>query len=81
MSELLERIRTLLSAGDVRVSEHGYDELADDNLKVRDVIAGVRQAAVVEEYPDYPKGPSVLLLQKDHGGEPVRILSDGTAVS
>lgn len=71
MSEFVERIRDLISAGEVRISEHGYDELAEDGLTARELLAGVLEAVVVEEYPSYPKGPSVLLLQKDREGKPV----------
>lgn len=65
MSEFLEKVRALIHTGDVRVSEHGYDELAEDGLTAREVLDGIADAVVVEEYPDYPKGPCVLLLQKD----------------
>jgi hypothetical protein len=30
----LERVRQLVSGGDVRISEHGYDELAEDKIRV-----------------------------------------------
>jgi hypothetical protein len=51
MSELLERIRRLVGAGAVRVSEHGFDELSADRIAVRDAVRGLRDAVVVEEYP------------------------------
>ena len=34
----------MLDSNDVRISEHGYDELADDGITVDDVLAGVREA-------------------------------------
>ncbi len=67
-------MRALVSAGDVRISEHGYDELAEDSLTVREVLGGISDAAVVEEYPSYPKGPCVLLLQKDNSGLPIHVV-------
>lgn len=74
MSAFVERIRDLISAGEVRISEHGYDELAEDGLTARELLAGVPEAVVVEEYPNYPKGPSVLFLQKDLGGKSVHVV-------
>ena len=73
MSELLERLHALIEAGDVRISEHGYDELAADGLTAREVIGGVSGGAVVEEYPNYPKGPCVLLLQEGRSNDPIHV--------
>lgn len=74
MSETFERILRLVEAGSVRISEHGYDELVDDQIYVRDVVEGVTEAVVVEDYPNYPKGPSVLVLEKDRAGRSVHVV-------
>jgi hypothetical protein len=74
MSQALDKVRTLIAAGDVRVSSHGYDELAEDRIVIRDLIAGIGTAVVVEDYPDYAKGPCVLVLQHDHSGKPVHVV-------
>jgi hypothetical protein len=60
LSETLERIRTLVARGEVRVSLHGYDELAADDVAARDIINGLDKAVMIEDYPTYPKGPCVL---------------------
>ena len=74
MSDFIERVRDLLRAGDVRISEHGYDELAEDGLTAREVLGSIQEAVVVEEYLNYAKGPCVLLLQKDQAGEPIHVV-------
>lgn len=74
MIALFNRVVDLVRTNEVLISEHGYDELAEDNLSVREILDGVVSAAVVEEYPDFPKGPCVLLLQQDHTGSPVHVV-------
>jgi hypothetical protein len=64
----------LILEGDVRISEHGYDELVDDHIAVRDIINGVANAEVVEEYPEYPKGAALLLLLRDQDEFPVHVV-------
>jgi hypothetical protein len=74
MSETQKDIINLVNEGNVRISAHGYDELAADNIGVRDVVAGVKVAKVVEDYPDYHKGPAVLVLQNDEKDNPIHVL-------
>jgi hypothetical protein len=74
MSETLRRVQEQVARQRVRISEHGYDELTADGILTMDVVAGVRGAVVVEDYPDYPKGPCVLVLQKDAEGGPVHVV-------
>jgi len=74
MSKTLQRIRELVDSGEVRISDHGYDELAEDGIFAREVIAGVGEAILIEDYPDYPKGPCVLLRKKDKDGQPIHVV-------
>ncbi|MGD1278025.1 MAG: DUF4258 domain-containing protein [Tepidisphaeraceae bacterium] len=68
MNTTLQRVQILAAKGKIRISEHGYNELAADGLFVAQVLHGLEGALVVEDYPDYPKGPCVLVLQKDASG-------------
>jgi hypothetical protein len=74
VSDTFSRILGLIEANEVRISEHGYDQLADDKIGVREILDGVTTARVVEDYPTYPKGPLVLVLQFDASGRPIHVL-------
>ena len=74
VSSTLEHVQRLVQDGTVRVSEHGYDELAADAISVREIVTGIADAMVVEDYPDYPKGPCVLVRQTDRDGQPLHVV-------
>ena len=71
MTETLARIVHLVQAGEVRISAHGYDEIAEDGILAGEVIDGIETAVVIEEYPTYAKGPCALVLERDGGGNPI----------
>lgn len=74
MSKTLEQVRALVARGEVRISLHGYEELTADGIHVREVLAALQQSVVVEDYPAYPKGPCVLVLEYDSTGEPIHVV-------
>jgi len=65
MKEIWDKIQKLVKRGDIKISEHGYDELAAD---------GITAAVVIENYPKYPKGPCILVLQSDRKGRPIHVV-------
>ena len=74
MSQTLQKVIALVAQRDVKISDHGYDELAQDGILAREAVAGVPDALLLEDYPDFPKGPCVLVLQRDHRGEPIHVV-------
>jgi hypothetical protein len=74
MSQTLVQVQQLVELGEVRISDHGYEELVADGIVAQDAVAGVSAARVVEDYPDAVRGPSVLVLQYDADGLPLHIL-------
>lgn len=74
MGRTLGLIQESAARGEVRLSAHGYDELAADGILVGEVLAGIQDAAEVEDYPDYPKGPCVLALQRDSHDRPIHVV-------
>jgi hypothetical protein len=58
----------------VRVSDHGFDELRKDGILPSDAIAGILTAKSIEDYPDRARGPSALALQRDADGRPIHVV-------
>lgn len=71
MKTTFDKIIRLVREGKVLISEHGYNELSADNIFIRDIIEGVKNALVVEDYPSYYKGPCVLILSYDRNLKPI----------
>lgn len=74
MSTTFDKVRVLVQRGDVRLSDHGYDEMSEESILAREVLAGVFDGVVVEDYPMYAKGPCVLVLQKDFDQQPIHVV-------
>ena len=43
LHETLGQIQALVERGETRISLHGYDELADDQISVREVVGGLQR--------------------------------------
>lgn len=48
--------------------------MAADGLYAGEIVASASEAVLLEDYPDYPKGPCALVLQKDSAGAPVHVV-------
>jgi len=71
MSQTLKQLISLAARDEIKISDHGYDELAEDSIFVRDIVASLADAELLEDYPEFPKGPCVLVLQRDRDDKPV----------
>jgi len=74
MSDAFKRIKGLVVSHDIRISEHGYDELANDGLTAKEIVEGINSAVLIENYPKYPKGACVLVLQLDRNENPIHVV-------
>ncbi len=71
MTEQLESILKSLRARLFRLSVHALEEMTADDLSVRDLLDAIlgKDAEIVEDYADDPRGPSCLVAGKLQTGE------------
>lgn len=73
-SMTFEKIKELVTEKKIVISSHGYDELAEDHILVKDILNDIGEAVVIEDYPDFGKGPCCLVLQKDLKGDFIHVV-------
>ncbi len=71
MSGTLKTAVELIAAGKWRPSAHALRRLAEREILAADVLSGTATALVVEDYPNDPRGPSVLVLLYDRDDLPI----------
>lgn len=76
MSQTFKFVQRLVAEGEVKISSHGYDELAEDSIFVNDILLSIKDAKVVEDYPNFGKGPCVLVLQYDRDSKPIHVVGE-----
>jgi len=74
VSTTFKIVLQLVQQNKILISNHGYDELAVDDIFINDIIQGIKNGIVVENYPNFPKGPCVLVLQEDSDGKPIHVV-------
>ena len=74
MPSLLEQVQALVAAGRVRPSRHGRTRRDQRGIDDSDLVHGIVDATVVEEYQDPGEQPAVLLLQRDSTGTPLHVV-------
>lgn len=74
MSDTLPKVKALARAGEAVLSEHARTRLEEHDIRPIDVLDGLAGAEALEDYPDFHKGPSVLVLQTDRHGQVIHVV-------
>ncbi len=58
----LDKIRLLANADNIHISTHAFDRLRANGISSDDLVNSLDSAELLEDYPDFHAGPTVLLL-------------------
>lgn len=65
MNEPFDPIRKLVKVDKFIVSRHAFRRMVQHGIVSDDLLANIDSAEVIEDFPDYFAGPSVLVLHFD----------------
>jgi hypothetical protein len=68
---MLAQVQALAADGQVRISLHGFREMAADGILLDELLGGLGSAVAIEDYFDANRGPTVLVLQMDATTRPI----------
>ena len=70
----LDQVRELVAKQEVYVSDHGYDELANDGIFVQDILAGVFQCSCYRGLSDLLQRTLCVGSQRDGQAAPIHVV-------
>ncbi len=62
-AEFQRTIVELVSVGRYKISDHALDALIEDELERANVSDSILESEILENYPEFGKGPAILLFQ------------------
>ena len=71
MGDTFDRVRKLVQDDKIRVSQHAFRRFQTYGITSDDLLSSIGGAILLESYPHYYTGPSILVLQYDANGAPL----------
>ena len=56
LEALLFRIRSQTAGGDLRITQHAQQEMAEDAISLDDVLEAIQEGEILEHYPEHRRG-------------------------
>jgi len=73
-SAVLDRIKRQVSQDEIRVTQHAQQEMVEDGYSLDEVLEGIQNAIVLEEYPQHRRGACCLLGGRTTAGRPIHVV-------
>lgn len=70
-AEIVARIRRCFERGDVLLSVHARQEMAEESISTDELGEAIATAELLEDYPDHRRGPCCLLFGTTQSGRPL----------
>ena len=58
---LLERIKNLAAAEQIRITQHAQEEMVEDEITLDEMVKAIKSAEMLESYPEHRRGACCLI--------------------
>lgn len=73
-AEIVGRIRSCFERGDVLLTVHARQEMAEESIDTDELSEAIATAEILEDYPDHRRGPCCLLVGTTQSGRPLHVV-------
>ena len=70
----IKKIRTDAQSGNIRITRHALQEMAEESIGLDEVLESIAVGKVLEYYPKHRRGSCCLLYGKTRLGKPLHIV-------
>ena len=74
LEPVLRQIKSQAGAGLFRITQHAHEEMVEEGIGIDEVISAVRQAEILENYPEHRRGSCCLLAGATKTGRHLHIV-------
>lgn len=74
LEPLLVRIKLQAASGEFRITQHAQQEMVEEDISLDDVLEAVRQAEILEPYPEHRRGSCCLVHGVTGEGRPLHVV-------
>lgn len=74
LEPLLKRIKSQADTGKFRLTQHAHQEMVEEGVSLNEVLEAVRDAEILEHYPEHRRGACCLLNGRTAPGRALHIV-------
>jgi len=74
LKTVLHRIRAQASAENLHITQHGYQEMVEEDITLDEVLDAITSGKILENYPEHRRGACCLLNGLTRAGRPLHIV-------
>ena len=71
---LLRQIKSQAAAGLLRITRHAHEEMVEEEIRIEEVVAAIRQSKILEHYPEHRRGSCCLLAGVTETGRSLHLV-------